>query len=50
MLKKKKKLELMRQIVALREKRRAVNAELESKMIDLYIAMGFTPDQAVKMV
>lgn len=45
-----KEQELKEQIVALRNKQRAVDAELKQKMIEYYICTGSTPDQAVKMV
>ena len=50
MLNRRKKQDLMRQIVELRRKRQAVDSELKQKMIDLYICMGVSTDQAVKMV
>jgi len=36
--------------VALRRKEKEVQSELKQKMYDLYIAMGYTNDQSVKMV
>jgi hypothetical protein len=46
----KKEQKLKDQIVVLRNKEREVQAQLKQKYIDLYIAMGFTVDQAVKLV
>ena len=45
-----KEQELKDQIISLKAKERSVQAELKQKYIDLYIAVGFSVDQSVKMV
>jgi len=46
----KKEQKLKEQIIVLRRKEKEVQSELKQKMYDLYIAMGYTNDQSVKMV
>jgi hypothetical protein len=46
----KKEQELKRQIIELRNKEREIKGQLSQKLIDLYMAMGFSADQAIKMV
>jgi hypothetical protein len=46
----KKEQKLNDQIIVLRDKEREIQAQLKQKYIDMYIAMGVTVDQAVKLV
>jgi len=45
-----KEQELKEQIIALRKEELLIKGKLKQKMVDLYMAMGFTTDQAVRMV
>ena len=46
----KKEQVLKTQIITLKNKERVIQAELKQKYVELYMAIGFTADQAVKMV